>query len=101
MTGLAEAGFLPPPTLPKPVDQLVDQNLVHRRVDPVDRRRVLAHLTAPGQEYRQRVDRAVRAGLPPSATATTSCCGPCRTGWRRRRRTPPAWDAPDPGPAAR
>ncbi|MFD5158634.1 MarR family winged helix-turn-helix transcriptional regulator [Streptomyces hawaiiensis] len=65
MTGLAEAAFLPPPTLTKLVDQLVDQNLVHRRVDPLDRRRVLAHLTPRGQAYWQRVDRAVRAGWPP------------------------------------
>ncbi|MEU0898185.1 MarR family winged helix-turn-helix transcriptional regulator [Streptomyces massasporeus] len=64
MTGLAEAAFLPPPTLTKLVDQLVDQNLVHRRVDPFDRRRILAHLTPRGQEYRQRVDRAVRAARP-------------------------------------
>ncbi|MEU3086026.1 MarR family winged helix-turn-helix transcriptional regulator [Streptomyces massasporeus] len=60
MTGLAEAAFLPPPTLTK----LVDQNLVHRRVDPFDRRRILAHLTPRGQEYWQRVDRVVRAGRP-------------------------------------
>jgi DNA-binding MarR family transcriptional regulator len=65
MTGLAEGAFLPPPTLTKLVDQLVDQNLVHRRVDPSDRRRVLAHLTPRGRAYWQRVDRAVRAGRPP------------------------------------
>ncbi|MFI6857707.1 MarR family winged helix-turn-helix transcriptional regulator [Streptomyces sp. NPDC050416] len=65
MTAIAETAFLPPPTLTKLVDQLVDQNLVHRRVDPFDRRRVLAHLTPRGQEYRQRLDRAVRAGRPP------------------------------------
>lgn len=65
MTAIAEAAFLPPPTLTKLVDQLVDQNLVHRRVDPFDRRRVLAHLTPRGQEYRQRLDRAVRADWPP------------------------------------
>ncbi|MFD5231532.1 MarR family winged helix-turn-helix transcriptional regulator [Streptomyces qaidamensis] len=64
MTGLAEAAFLPPPTLTKLVDQLVDKNLVHRTVDPFDRRRILAHLTPCGQEYWQRLDRAVRAGRP-------------------------------------
>ncbi|MBB6420309.1 MarR family winged helix-turn-helix transcriptional regulator [Streptomyces sp. AK010] len=64
MTGLAEAAFLPPPTLTKLVDQLVDQNLVHRRVDPFDRRRILAHLTPRGHEYWQRVDQAVRAARP-------------------------------------
>ncbi|MZF87863.1 MarR family transcriptional regulator [Streptomyces sp. SID5643] len=64
MTGLAEAAFLPPPTLTKLVDHLVDQNLVHRRVDPFDRRRILAHLTPRGQEHWQRLDRAVRADRP-------------------------------------
>ncbi|MEU6376003.1 MarR family transcriptional regulator [Streptomyces sp. NPDC046909] len=64
MTAIAEAAFLPPPTLTKLVDQLVDQNLVHRRVDPLDRRRILAHLTPRGQEYWRRVDRAVRADWP-------------------------------------
>ncbi|MXM68695.1 MarR family transcriptional regulator [Streptomyces sp. HUCO-GS316] len=61
MTAVAEAAFLPPPTLTKLVDHLVDHNLVHRRIDPLDRRRVLAHLTPRGQEYWRRVDRAVRA----------------------------------------
>ncbi|MFF3501398.1 MarR family winged helix-turn-helix transcriptional regulator [Streptomyces sp. NPDC003247] len=64
MTALAEAAFLPAPTLTKLVDHLVDQNLVHRRVDPLDRRRILAHLTPRGQEYWRRVDRAVHAAWP-------------------------------------
>jgi DNA-binding MarR family transcriptional regulator len=64
MTAIAEAAFLPPPTLTKLVDHLVDQNLVHRRVDPLDRRRILAHLTPRGEEYWRRVDRAVRADWP-------------------------------------
>ncbi|MFJ4835346.1 MarR family winged helix-turn-helix transcriptional regulator [Streptomyces sp. NPDC088747] len=64
MTAIAEAAFLPPPTLTKLVDQLVDQNLVHRRVDPADRRRILAHLTPRGQAYWRRLDRAVGARWP-------------------------------------
>ncbi|MDW4904026.1 MarR family transcriptional regulator [Streptomyces sp. ADMS] len=64
MTAIAEAAFLPPPTLTRPVDHLVDQNLVHRRVDPHDRRRILAHLTPRGQEYWRRLDREVRADWP-------------------------------------
>lgn len=47
MTALAEDAALPAPTLTKLIDQLVDQNLVFRRVDPADRRRVLVQLT-PG-----------------------------------------------------
>lgn len=64
MTPIAEAAFLPPPTLTKLVDHLVDQNLVHRRVDPLDRRRVLVHRTPRGEEYWRRVDGAVRADWP-------------------------------------
>jgi DNA-binding MarR family transcriptional regulator len=64
MTVVAEAAFLPAPSLTKLVDHLVDQNLVHRRVDPLDRRRILAHLTPRGREYWRRVDRAVRADWP-------------------------------------
>ncbi|MEU9287430.1 MarR family transcriptional regulator [Streptomyces sp. NPDC048275] len=64
MTAVAEAAFLPPATLTKLVDQLVDQNLVHRRVDPLDRRRILAHLTPRGQTYWRRLDREVRDRWP-------------------------------------
>lgn len=61
MTALAEHAFLPAPSLTKLIDQLVDQNLVFRRVDPVDRRRVLAHLTPRGLERWQSLSREVRA----------------------------------------
>jgi DNA-binding MarR family transcriptional regulator len=61
MTALADRAFLPAPSLTKLIDQLVDQNLVFRRVDPADRRRVLAHLTPRGMERRQRIAREVRA----------------------------------------
>ncbi|MEU2565244.1 MarR family winged helix-turn-helix transcriptional regulator [Streptomyces althioticus] len=61
MTAVAEHAFLPAPTLTKLVDQLVDDNLVFRRIDPADRRRVLAQLTPRGLERWQQVSRAVRA----------------------------------------
>ncbi|MFF9148325.1 MarR family winged helix-turn-helix transcriptional regulator [Streptomyces sp. NPDC014861] len=61
MTALAEHAFLPAPTLTRLVDQLVDQNLVYRRADPADRRRVLAALTPRGVEHRQLLSRAVDA----------------------------------------
>lgn len=64
MTAIAEAAFLPPPTLTKLVDHLVDQNLVHRRVDPLDRRRILVHLTPRGRDHWRRVDRAVHTAWP-------------------------------------
>ncbi|MCI3271454.1 MarR family winged helix-turn-helix transcriptional regulator [Streptomyces cylindrosporus] len=65
MTAIADCAFLPPPSLTKLVDRLVDQNLVYRRTDPVDRRRILAQLTPRGREFWQRIDRRVRAELAP------------------------------------
>ncbi|WP_371667458.1 MarR family transcriptional regulator [Streptomyces sp. NBC_00289] len=61
MTALADHAFLPAPSLTKLVDQLVDQNLLFRRVDPADRRRVLAHLTPRGKRRWQLLAREVRA----------------------------------------
>ncbi|MFJ1967609.1 MarR family winged helix-turn-helix transcriptional regulator [Streptomyces sp. NPDC087903] len=61
MTALADHAFLPAPSLTKLVDQLVDQNLLFRRVDPADRRRVLAHLTPRGMRRWQLLAREVRA----------------------------------------
>jgi DNA-binding MarR family transcriptional regulator len=61
MTALADHAFLPAPSLTKLIDQLVDQNLVFRRVDPADRRRVLAHLTPRGMQRRQQLAREVRS----------------------------------------
>ncbi|MDQ0766786.1 MarR family winged helix-turn-helix transcriptional regulator [Streptomyces canus] len=61
MTALADRAFLPAPSLTKLVDQLVDQNLVFRRVDPADRRRILAHLTPRGKQRWQLLVREVRS----------------------------------------
>ncbi|KQV94239.1 MarR family transcriptional regulator [Streptomyces sp. Root369] len=60
MTALADHAFLPAPTLTKLIDQLVDQNLVFRRIDPADRRRVLAHLTPRGMRHWQLLARELR-----------------------------------------
>lgn len=60
MSAVADCVFLPPPTLTKLVDQLVDQNLVHRRVDPLDRRRILAYLTDGGRALWSRLDQEIR-----------------------------------------
>ncbi|WP_328404585.1 MarR family transcriptional regulator [Streptomyces sp. NBC_00390] len=64
MSAIADCTSMPAPTLTKLVDQLVDQNLVYRRIDPADRRRVLAYLTPRGMERWQRLDRQVRADWP-------------------------------------
>jgi MarR family transcriptional regulator, organic hydroperoxide resistance regulator len=55
MTEVAHDAMLPPPTLTKAVDQLVSANLVQRRADLRDRRRVLIHLTARGRRLQQQL----------------------------------------------
>jgi DNA-binding MarR family transcriptional regulator len=69
MTELAELAFLPPATLTKLVDHLVDDNLVYRRIDPIDRRRIRAYLTARGRAAHDRIDGAVRASWTDLGTA--------------------------------
>ncbi|MEU0354112.1 MarR family winged helix-turn-helix transcriptional regulator [Streptomyces cyaneofuscatus] len=71
MTALAEDAALPAPTLTKLIDQLVDQNVVFRRVDPADRRRVLVQLTPRGLRRRRQLSRAVRAEWGPTLPGLT------------------------------
>ncbi|MEU4474561.1 MarR family transcriptional regulator [Micromonospora sp. NPDC023888] len=63
MSEVAAEASLPPGTLTKLVDQLVDRNLVFRRIDPADRRRIRAYLTARGRREHDRLDQRVRASL--------------------------------------
>jgi MarR family transcriptional regulator, organic hydroperoxide resistance regulator len=56
--GMGEAAayaMLPGPTLTKAVDRLVAANLVSRRADRQDRRRVLIYLTARGRRLHARL----------------------------------------------
>ncbi|MEU4240928.1 MarR family transcriptional regulator [Actinoplanes sp. NPDC026619] len=64
MTELADGAFLPPGSLTRLVDQLVDTNLLYRRVDDVDRRRIRAYLTPRGHRLHQRISESVRGVLP-------------------------------------
>jgi MarR family transcriptional regulator, organic hydroperoxide resistance regulator len=50
MSEIASFAMVPPPTLTKIIDRMVENNLVYRRVDSLDRRRVLVFLTARGRE---------------------------------------------------
>src|SRR4051794_29270810 len=59
MSEMAMEAMLPAPTLTKIVDRLVALNLVHRRSDPYDRRRVLVLLTPRGRALRTPLHRAV------------------------------------------
>jgi DNA-binding MarR family transcriptional regulator len=49
MSEISAAMSIPPPTLTRIVDKLVDGGLVLRRVDATDRRRVLVYLSARGK----------------------------------------------------
>jgi DNA-binding MarR family transcriptional regulator len=67
MTELADRAFLPPASLTRLVDHLVDDNLLYRRVDDADRRRIRAYLTPRGLRLYQRIGRELQgslAGLP-------------------------------------
>ena len=49
MSDIAAAMSVPPPTLTRIVDKLVDGGFVVRRVDAMDRRRVLVYLSSKGK----------------------------------------------------
>lgn len=69
MTELSELSFLPPGSLTRLIDHLVEENLVYRRGDDVDRRRIRVHLSARGRRLHDRVDEEVQqivADLPVS-----------------------------------
>jgi DNA-binding MarR family transcriptional regulator len=57
MTEAAEFAMLPAPSLTKVVDRMVSSNLVYRRPDLRDRRRVLIYATARGRRLHQRLAR--------------------------------------------
>jgi DNA-binding MarR family transcriptional regulator len=60
MTEVAEYALLPTPTLTKVIDRMVAANLVHRRPDGIDRRRVLALLTRRGRTVHRSLSQAIQ-----------------------------------------
>ncbi|MEV4275760.1 MarR family winged helix-turn-helix transcriptional regulator [Actinoplanes xinjiangensis] len=60
MTELSESSFLPPGSLTRLIDNLVEENLVYRRGDDVDRRRIQVHLSARGRRLHDRTDEELR-----------------------------------------
>jgi MarR family transcriptional regulator, organic hydroperoxide resistance regulator len=67
MTELSELSFLPPGSLTRLIDHLVQEGLAYRRGDDVDRRRIRVHLSARGIRLHDRVDEQVQriiADLP-------------------------------------
>lgn len=66
MSDIAAAMSVPPPTLTRLVDKLVDGGFVLRRVDAMDRRRVLVYLSAKGKTKVRKLTRqesSVKAAL--------------------------------------
>lgn len=56
MAEVAEAVMLPPPTVTRLIDRMVSDNLVYRRADESDRRRLLVFVTARGTELHRKLD---------------------------------------------
>lgn len=59
MTEIADHALIPAPSLTKLVDLMVADNLVYRRPDPADRRRVLLQLTPRGRALHRRAAQRV------------------------------------------
>ncbi|RBQ17010.1 MarR family transcriptional regulator [Spongiactinospora rosea] len=63
MSEIADHALLAPPTLTKIVDRMVSDNLVYRRADETDRRRVLVFLSERGHEAHHRLSTAADTEL--------------------------------------
>ena len=61
MSELAEFTHLPPASVTRLVDGLVADNLVHRKADPGDRRRVLVHITRRGLALQRQLSDRIAA----------------------------------------
>jgi DNA-binding MarR family transcriptional regulator len=61
MSELAEFTQLPPASLTRLIDGMVADNLVHRKADPRDRRRVLVHITRRGLALQRRLSERIAA----------------------------------------
>lgn len=61
MSEIADYALMPAPSLTKLVDGMVADNLVHRRADPGDRRRVLLHPAPRGRALHQRAAARIAA----------------------------------------
>jgi DNA-binding MarR family transcriptional regulator len=55
MSAIADRVGLAPATLTRLIDRLVETNVIYRRIDAVDRRRVLVFLSARGRALHDRV----------------------------------------------
>ncbi len=60
MSELAEFTLRSPPSLTRLIDRAVADNLVYRKADPSDRRRVLVYITARGRAMRRRLEQRIK-----------------------------------------
>src|SRR5918996_1019249 len=61
MSEIGEFALLPPPTLTRLIDRMVADNLAYRKADPLDRRRVLVHISPRGRSLQKRLARRIEA----------------------------------------
>ena len=64
MSDIAEAAILPPATLTRYMDRLVDRALVVRRIDPHDKRSAIVALSGRGANLAARLRRIEKQALP-------------------------------------
>ena len=55
MSEIGEFALLPRPTLTRLIDRMVAENLAYRKVDSLDRRRVLVHISRRGRALHNRL----------------------------------------------
>ncbi|WP_406232633.1 MarR family winged helix-turn-helix transcriptional regulator [Nocardia sp. NBC_01009] len=91
MAHLGEATLLTGASLTRLIDAMIAENLVHRKVDDTDRRRVLVFPTRRGLLTHQTMTRAItEAGLDLIATDTGRLTGALTTMLDQLRDTEPA-----------
>lgn len=61
MSELAEFALLSAPSLTRLIDRMAADNLVYRKVDPSDRRRVLVHVSPRGRAHHRRIAERIEA----------------------------------------
>jgi DNA-binding MarR family transcriptional regulator len=69
MSDVAHAAFLPPATLTRYMDRLVDRALVVRRIDPHDKRSAIVALSGRGATLATRLRRIEQQALPAGVPA--------------------------------
>ena len=72
MKEIADFVLVPSPTLTRIIDRMIADNLVYRRVDPADRRRVLIFCSARGRRLHAKLRREIERYESALAAADSS-----------------------------